>query len=80
VHSMEDHDLRDRTVRLCRRGIELMRGGYLDLPRDPPVSKLNGVVKMPLPSFRIPPCVGDTPSWFRIGRQWAAAGSQTMEV
>jgi hypothetical protein len=25
------HDLRDRTMRLCRRGIDLMRGGYLDL-------------------------------------------------
>lgn len=27
------HDLRDRTIRLCRRGIELMRGGYLNLLR-----------------------------------------------
>jgi len=27
------HDLRDRTIRLCRRGLELMRGGYLDLLR-----------------------------------------------
>ena len=25
------HDLRDRTIRFCRRGLELMRGGYLDL-------------------------------------------------
>jgi hypothetical protein len=25
------HDMRDRTIRLCRRGLELMRGGYLDL-------------------------------------------------
>lgn len=25
------HDIRDRTIRLCRRGLELMRGGYLDL-------------------------------------------------
>jgi hypothetical protein len=29
------HDLRDRTIRLCRRGIGLMRGGYLDLLRHP---------------------------------------------
>jgi len=29
------HDLRDRTIRLCRRGLELMRGGYLDLLRHP---------------------------------------------
>jgi hypothetical protein len=29
------HDLRDRTIRLCRRGIDLMRGGYLDLLRHP---------------------------------------------
>ena len=25
------HDLRDRTIRLCRHGLELMRGGYLAL-------------------------------------------------
>ena len=29
------HDLRDRTIRFCRRGLELMRGGYLDLLRYP---------------------------------------------
>ncbi len=29
------HDLRDRTIRLCRRGLELMRGGYLNLLRHP---------------------------------------------
>jgi hypothetical protein len=29
------HDLRDRTIRFCRRGLELMRGGYLDLLRHP---------------------------------------------
>jgi len=27
------HDLRDRTISLCRRGLALMRGGYLDLLR-----------------------------------------------
>jgi len=27
------HDVRDRTIRLCRRGLELMRGGYLGLLR-----------------------------------------------
>ena len=27
------HDVRDRTIRLCRRGLELMRGGYLALLR-----------------------------------------------
>jgi hypothetical protein len=27
------HDLRDRTIRLCRRGFQLMRGGYLNLLR-----------------------------------------------
>jgi len=27
------HDLRDRTIRLCRRGTELMHGGYLNLLR-----------------------------------------------
>jgi hypothetical protein len=25
------HEMRDRTIRLCRRGLELMRGGYLNL-------------------------------------------------
>jgi len=30
------HDIRDRTIRLCRRGLELMRGGYLDLLRHRP--------------------------------------------
>jgi len=30
------HDLRDRTIRFCHRGLELMRGGYLDLLRHPP--------------------------------------------
>jgi hypothetical protein len=29
------HDLRDRTIRLVRTGINLMRGGYLDLLRRP---------------------------------------------
>lgn len=29
------HDLRDRTIRLCRRGRDLMRGGYLSLLRHP---------------------------------------------
>jgi hypothetical protein len=29
------HDLRDRTIRLVRAGISLMRGGYLDLLRRP---------------------------------------------
>ena len=29
------HDLRDRTIRLCRRGLDLMRGGYLNLLRHP---------------------------------------------
>jgi hypothetical protein len=29
------HDLRDRTIRLVRTGIDLMRGGYLDLLRYP---------------------------------------------
>jgi hypothetical protein len=28
------HDLRDRTIRLVRTGIELMQGGYLDLLRQ----------------------------------------------
>ena len=27
------HDLRDRTIRLVRTGLDLMRGGYLDLLR-----------------------------------------------
>lgn len=29
------HDLRDRTIRLARNGLKLMRGGYLDLLRLP---------------------------------------------
>jgi len=29
------HDLRDRTIRLVRSGVKLMRGGYLDLLRYP---------------------------------------------
>ena len=29
------HDLRDRTIRLVRAGVRLMRGGYLDLLRHP---------------------------------------------
>ena len=29
------HDLRDRTIRLVRAGVDLMRGGYLDLLRYP---------------------------------------------
>jgi hypothetical protein len=29
------HDLRDRTIRLGRNGLKLMRGGYLDLLRLP---------------------------------------------
>jgi len=29
------HDQRDRTIRLCRRGLALMRGGYLKLLRHP---------------------------------------------
>ena len=29
------HELRDRTIRLARAGMELMRGGYLDLLRYP---------------------------------------------
>ena len=29
------HDLRDRTIRLVRKGLRLMRGGYLDLLRHP---------------------------------------------
>jgi hypothetical protein len=29
------HDLRDRTIRLVRTGLELMRGGYLNLLRYP---------------------------------------------
>jgi hypothetical protein len=27
------HDLRDRTIRLVRTGVDLMQGGYLDLLR-----------------------------------------------
>ena len=33
------HDLRDRTIRLCRRGLKLMRGGYLDLLHHPRQSR-----------------------------------------
>jgi len=29
------HELRDRTIRLARAGMELMQGGYLDLLRYP---------------------------------------------
>jgi hypothetical protein len=29
------HDVRDRTIRLVRTGVRLMRGGYLDLLRHP---------------------------------------------
>jgi hypothetical protein len=29
------HEVRDRTIRLCRRGRDLMRGGYLSLLRTP---------------------------------------------
>jgi hypothetical protein len=29
------HDLRDRTIRLVRTGVRLVRGGYLDLLRHP---------------------------------------------
>jgi hypothetical protein len=29
------HDIRDRTIRLVRTGLRLMRGGYLDLLRHP---------------------------------------------
>lgn len=29
------HDMRDRTIRLARTGLELMQGGYLDLLRYP---------------------------------------------
>lgn len=29
------HELRDRTIRLARAGLKLMRGGYLDLLRHP---------------------------------------------
>jgi hypothetical protein len=29
------HELRDRTIRLARAGLKLMRGGYLDLVRYP---------------------------------------------
>ena len=33
--SWKTHDLRDRTIRLVRTGVRLMRGGYLDLLRRP---------------------------------------------
>lgn len=33
--SWKTHDLRDRTIRLVRTGVALMRGGYLDLLRSP---------------------------------------------
>jgi hypothetical protein len=33
--SWKTHDLRDRTIRLVRTGLDLMRGGYLDLLRSP---------------------------------------------
>jgi hypothetical protein len=33
--SWKTHDIRDRTIRLVRAGIRLMRGGYLDLLRHP---------------------------------------------
>jgi hypothetical protein len=33
--SWKTHDLRDRTIRLVRTGLGLMRGGYLDLLRSP---------------------------------------------
>jgi hypothetical protein len=29
--SWKTHDLRDRTIRLVRTGLHLMRGGYLEL-------------------------------------------------
>jgi hypothetical protein len=29
------HDVRDRTIRLARAGLELMQGGYLDLLQYP---------------------------------------------
>jgi hypothetical protein len=32
--SWKTHDLRGRTIRLVRRGLKLMRGGYLDLLRS----------------------------------------------
>ncbi len=31
--SWKTHDLRDRTIRLVRTGLQLMRGGYLKLLR-----------------------------------------------
>jgi hypothetical protein len=33
--SWKTHDLRDRTIRLVRTGLDLMRGGYIDLLRSP---------------------------------------------
>ena len=33
------HELRDRTIRLVRAGLELMRGGYRDLLRHPPAQR-----------------------------------------
>jgi hypothetical protein len=33
--SWKTHELRDRTIRLARAGLKLMRGGYLDLLRHP---------------------------------------------
>lgn len=33
------HELRDRTIRLARAGLELMRGRYLDLLRHPRLSR-----------------------------------------
>lgn len=33
--SWKTHELRDRTIRLARAGLNLMRGGYLDLLRYP---------------------------------------------
>jgi hypothetical protein len=33
--SWKTHELRDRTIRLARAGLMLMRGGYLDLLRHP---------------------------------------------
>jgi hypothetical protein len=33
IRYWQTHDLRDRTIRQCRRGIELSRGGHLNLLR-----------------------------------------------
>lgn len=33
--SWKTHELRDRTIRLARAGLDLMRGGYLGLLRYP---------------------------------------------